>query len=221
MDIARRHNVFLVEGLRAIPFRRIQRETRRRTLACLLVQFYPGKNLGAYGEGGQSQRMTMRLREAQDDSRPRRRRKYDHEIEGITTEWTESRGGTGRQAETPCRLDRKPRSHARRYNELLKDIPSLVTPKEMSYAKHVTTSTSSGRRTGTSYRSTWKAKESARASTIPSPCTYRKFSLSWDTHGENSSHRTAGERVFVTTMYPELTEGQIEFVCDSIRSFYD
>jgi dTDP-4-amino-4,6-dideoxygalactose transaminase len=100
--------------------------------------FYPGKNLGAYGEGGavvtNDEAVARQVRLLRDHGSER---KYHHEIigynfrlEGIQgavlsvklaylDEWNELR-----------------RNHAARYNQLLSDS-NLTLPEEMSYAHHV------------------------------------------------------------------------------------
>ncbi len=106
-------------------------------IACF--SFYPGKNLGAYGEGGAVvtsnptyTRKVMMLR----DWGMGRKNRYDligfnarmHGIQGAILKvkmkyiegWTEAR-----------------RRNAERYNQLLKEVEGVTTPTEAKYARHV------------------------------------------------------------------------------------
>ncbi len=101
--------------------------------------FYPGKNLGAYGEAGavvtDNTQLTENMRMFRDHGQ---KEKYYHSIIGwnarmdgfqgavlsvklkYLNEWNESR-----------------RKNAHLYNELLANFNGIITPQEASYAKHV------------------------------------------------------------------------------------
>lgn len=101
--------------------------------------FYPGKNLGAYGEGGavmtDDEALAKKFKMIRDHGAEQ---KYYHQIyghnyrmEGIQgavlgvklkhlKDWTDGR-----------------RRVAAKYRELLKEVDGLILPKEMDYAKHV------------------------------------------------------------------------------------
>ena len=100
--------------------------------------FYPGKNLGAYGDGGavvtDNEEWASKARMFANHGRTR---KYDHDFEGINSrldglqaailsvklrhleQWTEAR-----------------RAHARRYNEALRGL-DVVTPEELEDVRAV------------------------------------------------------------------------------------
>jgi len=101
--------------------------------------FYPGKNLGAYGEAGavvtNNEELDKKIRMLRDHGQAK---KYHHtyigwnaRMDGIQgailsvklkhlDKWTEAR-----------------RRNARFYDELLQGVRGVVPPKEMHYAKHV------------------------------------------------------------------------------------
>ena len=100
--------------------------------------FYPGKNLGAYGEGGavvtndaEVARCVRLLRDHGSE------KKYHHEIIGYNFRLE---GLQGAVLNVKLRhLDRwndLRRAHAARYHELLKAAP-LLLPREMDYARHI------------------------------------------------------------------------------------
>ena len=107
-------------------------------VACF--SFYPGKNLGAYGDAGvvmtNNEEIVKKVKLLRNHGRITK--KYEHEIEGYSSrldnlqaailqvklrhlnKWNESR-----------------RKNAKKYNELLNNIGGIITPYEAEYAKHV------------------------------------------------------------------------------------
>jgi dTDP-4-amino-4,6-dideoxygalactose transaminase len=138
MDIARRHNLIVIED--AAQAHGAEYKGRRAGsighLGCF--SFYPGKNLGAYGEGGavvtnnaDYARTVRMLRDWGQESKYRHVLKgYNYRMEGFQgaildvklrhlEDWLEAR-----------------RLHAARYNELLTGS-EFETPAEMPYSRHV------------------------------------------------------------------------------------
>jgi dTDP-4-amino-4,6-dideoxygalactose transaminase len=138
LEIARRHNLSLIED--AAQAHGAEFKGRRcgsiGDLACF--SFYPGKNLGAYGDAGavtgNNDELLARVRKLRDHGRTS---KYEHDeigfgerLDGLQAailgaklphleDWTEAR-----------------RSHAKLYNELLADC-DVVTPYALEEARHV------------------------------------------------------------------------------------
>lgn len=138
IEIARRHKLLVIED--AAQAHGAEYKGRRvgsiGDLGCF--SFYPGKNLGAYGEGG------MVVTDNSDYARTIRmlrdwgaERKYEHVLKGYNYRLEGMQGAILRvklrhlEAWTEAR-----RAHARRYNELLARSAGQ-TPEEMSYARHV------------------------------------------------------------------------------------
>jgi dTDP-4-amino-4,6-dideoxygalactose transaminase len=138
LEIARRRHLTVIED--AAQAHGAEYKGRRAgsigDLGCF--SFYPGKNLGAYGEGGlvttsnpDHARTIRMLRDWGQDRRYHHVMKgFNYRLEGIQgailrvklrhlEEWTEAR-----------------RAHARRYAELLAGS-GVRTPEEMPYARHV------------------------------------------------------------------------------------
>jgi dTDP-4-amino-4,6-dideoxygalactose transaminase/acetyltransferase-like isoleucine patch superfamily enzyme len=138
VEIARRHGLVVIED--AAQAHGAKYKGRRvggiGDLGCF--SFYPGKNLGAYGEGGmvvtnnpQYARTIRMLRDwGQDD-------KYHHVLKGYNYRMDAFQGAVLRaklrhlEAWTEAR-----RAHAALYNGLLADS-GIQTPTEISYAHHV------------------------------------------------------------------------------------
>jgi dTDP-4-amino-4,6-dideoxygalactose transaminase len=138
LAIARKHGLVVIED--AAQAHGAEYKGRRAgslgDIGCF--SFYPGKNLGAYGEGGaittnnaEYARTVRMLRDWGTEQ------KYHHDLKGYNfrleelqaailrvklrylEDWTEAR-----------------RAHARRYDELLGSTP-LATPRQMDYGRHV------------------------------------------------------------------------------------
>ena len=137
LDIAHRHGLTVIED--AAQAHGAEYKGRRvgsiGDLGCF--SFYPGKNLGAYGEGGmvttsnpEFNRTIRMLRDWGAEKKYHHVLKgYNYRLEGMQgavlrvklkyiEQWTEAR-----------------RSHARRYNELL--AGAIPTPAEQPWARHV------------------------------------------------------------------------------------
>lgn len=138
LEIAKRHNLVVIED--ACQAHGAEYKGKRvgslGDMGCF--SFYPGKNLGAYGEGGMvttnNPEYTRTIRMLRDWGAEKKYhhilKGYNFRLEGIQgavlrvklkylEEWTEGR--------------RKAAGH---YNELLADT-GVPTPKEMDYARHV------------------------------------------------------------------------------------
>jgi dTDP-4-amino-4,6-dideoxygalactose transaminase len=101
--------------------------------------FYPGKNLGAYGEAGcvvtNSNDLARRIQKLRDHGQSK---KYYHDLVG----WNARMDGI--QGAVLCvklkyleGWNESRRRHAELYNELLCGQDQLITPAEASYARHV------------------------------------------------------------------------------------
>ena len=138
LEIARRHGLVVIED--AAQAHGAEYKGRRvggiGDLGCF--SFYPGKNLGAYGEGGMvttnnpDYAKTIRmLRDWGQD------RKYEHSLRGYNYRMDGLQGAILRvklrhlEAWTEAR-----RINAVRYNELLSG-DGVQTPRQMPYARHV------------------------------------------------------------------------------------
>lgn len=138
MEVARRHGLVVIEDAAQAHGAKY----KGRAVGCIgdmaCFSFYPGKNLGAYGEGGavttsnaEYARTVRMLRDwGQDRKYHHVLRGYNYRMEGLQSAilqvklrhlepWTEAR-----------------RTIAAKYNELLADS-ELVRPSEMPWARHV------------------------------------------------------------------------------------
>jgi len=186
--------------------------------------FYPGKNLGAYGEGGavttNDPEIARKLRMVRDHGSEK---KYQHEIlghnyrmEGIQgavlgvkmkyiEQWTEAR-----------------RRNATSYGELLQGLPEFVTPAESETAKHVYHLYV----VRTSHRDKLQRHLQDRGISTglhyPVPL-HLQPALRHLGHrkGDFPVTESIADQLLSLPMYPELTRNQIEYITESVREFFD
>ena len=138
LEIARRHGLIVIED--AAQAHGAEYKGRRvgsiGDLGCF--SFYPGKNLGAYGEGGavttNNENYAVAVRSLRDWGQLR---KYHHAFKGYNYRMEGLQGAVLRiklrhlETWTEAR-----RANAARYSELLMKSP-VETPETMAYARHV------------------------------------------------------------------------------------
>jgi dTDP-4-amino-4,6-dideoxygalactose transaminase len=219
LSIARRHNLWLIED--AAQAHGAEYKGRRcgsmGHLACF--SFYPGKNLGAYGDAGavtgNDEALVARVRKLRDHGRTK---KYEHEEIGYGERldtlqavilmakllyleaWTEAR-----------------RAHARLYNELLADY-KVITPYESPEVRHVYHLYV----TRTEHRDEILHHLNSRGIGVgmhyPIPV-HRQPAYASKGYGAVSlpnTERISGE-IISLPMYPELTEEQIAYVVETLK----
>lgn len=101
--------------------------------------FYPGKNLGAYGEGGavmtDSEELAKKFKMIRDHGAEQ---KYYHQIYGHNYRMEGIQGAVlGVKLKHLEDWTNGRRRVAAKYKELLKDVEEIKLPKEMDYARHV------------------------------------------------------------------------------------
>ncbi|MFX0194933.1 MAG: DegT/DnrJ/EryC1/StrS family aminotransferase [Candidatus Hodarchaeota archaeon] len=190
-------------------------------MACF--SFYPGKNLGAYGDGGailtDNDELATKARMIADHGRIE---KYNHAIEGLNSRLD------GLQAailevklrHLPGWTERR-RRNAYLYNEYLKDT-GLITPVEIENVKAVyhlyVVRIKDGRR-----RDLQEHLESAGISTgihyplaLPNLKAYAYLNL---TNRNFPQATKASHEILSLPMYPELENSQIKYVVKKISEF--
>ena len=221
--ICDRHKLHLVEDCAQSHFATYRgRKTGTFGIAGTF-SFYPGKNLGAYGDGGAIV--------TDDDDFARRARlfanhgslqKHVHEIEGVN-----SRLDAIQAVVLKAKLghiddwNKARNSHALKYNELLAGIPQIAIPKLRADAFHIfhlyviraerrdelaAFLKDKGVATGIHY-----------AKALPLTPAYGYLGH------KPEDFPLAGawqDRILSLPMFPELTDGQIAYVADAIGEFY-
>lgn len=190
--------------------------------------FYPGKNLGAYGDGGavvtDKEEVAERIRLLRDHGSPR---KYYHEIIGYNSRLDEIQAAVLRvKLRYLNDWNEKRRRNARLYNEYLKDLVDkalVTTPKEKDWAKHVY------------HLYVIQVGEDARDNLItylnskgigaqihyPIPIHLQKAykHLGYKEGSFPVTERLA-KRIISLPIFPELEPQEIEYIAQEIRAFF-
>lgn len=181
--------------------------------------FYPGKNLGAYGDGGATTTNDASIAETIRMLREHGSKvKYHHEIIG----WNERMDGIqgavlGVKLKHLNHWNTQRRAHAAAYKQALDGVATFM--QEQSYGSpvyHLMVIRSSDR---DALQSHLKAAGIQTGIHYPIPLHLQPaYNGRWKKGDFPAAERLADE-ILSLPMFPELTSEQIAYVCDAVRSF--
>ncbi len=232
-EIAGKHKVHLVEDAAQAHLAEYKGKRIGGLSDAASFSFYPGKNLGAYGEGGA---VTTNNDEIANQAKMIRDhgalQKYEHQafghnyrMEGIQgavldvklkylDKWTEGR-----------------RRAAAKYRDLLGDLDEIILPKEMPYAKHVyhlfviqvksqKSKVKSQKRDG--LQKYLNEKGIATGLHYPIPLHLQKcFDYLGYKKGDFPVTEGLAENGLSLPMFPELSDEQIEYIAENIKRYFE
>jgi dTDP-4-amino-4,6-dideoxygalactose transaminase len=220
LEIARRHNLIVIED--AAQAHGAEYKGRRvgviGELGCF--SFYPGKNLGAYGEGGavvtndadHAKSLRLLRNWGMEERYHHIVRGYNYRMEGLQgailrvklkylEQWTEAR-----------------RAHGAQYNRLLAGATGIVTPQVMPYARHVFHVYALRVANRGAIQSA--LKEAGVANAVYYPIALHMLDAHKDL-GYHPGDFPVAEQMcheeLSLPVYPELTEEQIEYIAEVVR----
>jgi dTDP-4-amino-4,6-dideoxygalactose transaminase len=222
IDIARQHNLVVIEDACQAHGARYKDRVAGSMAAAGCFSFYPGKNLGAFGEAGavvaQDEKMAGKMRMIRDHGQ---QKKYHHEIEGYNGRLDAIQAGVLRiklKRLKDWNLTR--RENATYYSESLKEISGVQIPSEADFATSVyhlyvilvddreglqQFLTEKGISTGLHY---------------PVPLHLQKAYAHFGyKKGDFPVAEQAADRLLSLPMFPELTNQQIEYIVESIKQY--
>ena len=221
--LARQHGLWIVEDA-AQAHGAAYRGRPAGTLGELgAFSFYPGKNLGACGEGGAVVGANMAYLESVQRLREHgQSRKYYHDSEGYN-----GRLDAIQAAFLRVKLRHLPAWNAARrrvaawYCEALNDVAELRLPVEASYTTHVWHLFVIEAERRDALQAHLTANRIGTGLHYPLPlhlqAAYRQLGLG---RGAFPIAERAAERILSLPMFPELTQDQVGQVADAIRAFY-
>ena len=222
-EVAERHKLLVIEDAAQAHGARYKgvRVGARGAAGCF--SFYPGKNLGAYGEGGavvtNDPEVARRLRMLRDHGSEQ---KYRHELVGYNFRLEGIQGAVlGVKLKYLDDWNALRRRHAARYRELLAPLAdSLTLPQEADYAEHVyhlfviqadardelqRYLSAAGVHTGIHY---------------PVPVHLQPaYASLGHKEGDFPNAESQARRVLSLPMFAELNEYQIKYVADALADF--
>ena len=219
LEIARRHQLIVIEDAAQAHSAEYkgQRVGSIGDLGCF--SFYPGKNLGAYGEGGMvvtnNEEFAQTIRMLRDWGQER---KYHHALRGFNYRMEGIQGAILRvklrylDAWTAAR-----RRHAAYYDELLANT-DVKKPVEMPYAKHVYHVYSIRTPKRDILQESLQAKDIQTGIHYPIPVHLQKAYADFGYgRGELPVTEQASSELLSLPMFAELQEHQIEAVCTALQ----
>jgi dTDP-4-amino-4,6-dideoxygalactose transaminase len=139
LEIARRHHLWVIEDACQAHGAEYKGKRAGSMGHAGCFSFYPGKNLGAFGEAGavvtNDQSLQEKLRILREHGQEKR---YKHSHIGWNARMDGIQAVVLRiKLKHLERANEARRAHARRYNELLADQKDLISPEQAAYARHV------------------------------------------------------------------------------------
>jgi dTDP-4-amino-4,6-dideoxygalactose transaminase len=184
--------------------------------------FYPGKNLGAYGEGGMvvtdNEEVAKMAKLLRDHGQSKR---YFHQIVGFNGRMEGIQGAVlNVKLKYLNKWTEQRRNNAKLYNSLLKGVVKI--PTERDYAKHVYHLYIIQAKERDKLAEFLKAKGISTGLHYPSPLHLQQaFSYLNYQAGSFPVTESYTKEILSLPMYAELTREQIEYVCSSIKEFYE
>lgn len=139
LEIANRHGIPVIEDACQAHVAEYQRRRAGSLGVSGCFSFYPGKNLGAYGEGGivvtNDDAHAAKIRMLRDWGQEKR---YHHAVKGFNYRMEGLQGAILRvKLRHLERWTEARRAHARQYNALLGGAENVGTPEQLSDRRHV------------------------------------------------------------------------------------
>jgi dTDP-4-amino-4,6-dideoxygalactose transaminase len=185
--------------------------------------FYPGKNLGAYGEAGavvtNDSDLASRIRVLRDHGQPK---KYHHDFIGWNGRMDSIQGAVlCVKLKYLEKWNEARRAHAKKYDRGLAGINNIRLPIEKDHARHIY-HLYTIRGPHRDALMTYLGEEGvATGIHYPVPVHMTKAYQYLDLKkGSFPVAESAATELISLPMFPELTDDQISFTCDCINDFY-
>ena len=188
-------------------------------VACF--SFYPGKNLGAYGDAGMittnNEEISKKLKLLRNHGRITK--KYEHQIEGYSSRLDNLQAAILRvKLKYLNKWNDLRRRNAKKYNELLSNIDGIIIPYEADYAKHVYHLYVIRTEDRDKLREELKSKGIATGIHYPIPLHLQEaYNYLGYKRGDFPVTEKASQEILSLPMYAELSDKQIEEIVELIK----
>jgi len=223
-EISDRHGIYLLEDAAQSHLAEYKGKKIGSHGVSASFSFYPGKNLGALGEGGavttNDQEIAEKIRMMRDHGC---KQKYHHETYGHNYRMEGIQGAVlGIKLKRLQSWTDKRREAADKYRELLSNTGDIELPKEMDYAKHVyhLFVIKTSKRDG--LQEYLKENSIATGLHYPVPLHLQKcFANLGYKKGDFPVTEDLADKCLSLPIFPELTDNQIEYICEKIKKFFE
>lgn len=220
MEIAKAHGLYVVEDAAQAHGAEYRGRRAGSISSAGCFSFYPGKNLGAYGEAGavvtNDPELAVRMRMFRDHGQWQ---KYHSAILGWNSRMDGLQGAIlSVKLKYLSDWNEKRRSNARLYNTLLEKVPKVTRPEEADYSTHVYHIYPIRLRNRDRMLRQLAENDIHCGIHYPVPVhlqdAYKKLGLS---KGSFPITEKYADELLSLPMFPELAEEQIERVCEKIK----
>ena len=183
--------------------------------------FYPGKNLGAYGEAGAVVTNNLQLADNLQMFRDHgQKKKYYHAIVGWNARMDGFQGAIlSVKLKYLNQWNESRRKNAQLYNDLLADIDGIITPTEVDYAKHVYHLYVIRVKNRDEFMATLVENDVFCGIHYPIPLHLQDaYSSLGYKKGDYPVAEKCCEQLVSLPMFPELTSEQISYVVEKIKN---
>jgi len=224
LEIAQKHGIHVIEDACQAHGALYKGRKAGSMGAVGCFSFYPGKNLGAYGEGGaivtQNEDIANKIRMIIDHGQEK---KYFHQMEGYNGRLDAIQAGVLRiKLKRLDNWNQSRRENAAHYNEVLSEIAGVTIPVEADFARsvyHLYVILVDKRE---KLQDFLNFRDIATGLHYPLPLHLQQayIHLGYKEGDFPATEEVAG-RLLSLPMFPELTHEQIEYVASSIKEFVD
>jgi len=222
LEIAKRHDLVVIEDA-CQAHGALYKEKKAGAMGIAgCFSFYPGKNLGAFGEAGavvtQDEEIAQKIRMIRDHGQEK---KYFHQMEGYNGRLDAIQAGVLRiKLKRLGAWNRSRRKNAAYYNELLSEIPGVTIPVEADFAVsvyHLYIILIDDRDRLQQFLGD---KGIATGLHYPMPLHLQKaYDYLGYSKGDFPITEDVADRLLSLPMYSQLSKEQIEYVADAIKEF--
>ncbi len=224
MDIAEQHGLAVVEDA-CQAHGAVYKKRKAGSIGHVgCFSFYPGKNLGAYGEGGAAvtgdESIAGKMSMIRDHGQGQ---KYFHDMEGYNGRLDAIQAGILRiKLKRLANWNQSRRENARYYDKLLSNVPSVATVTEAEFAQSVYHLYVIQVDDRDGLQRFLGDRGIATGLHYPLPLHLQKaYSHLGYSEGDFPVTEKVAKRLLSLPMFPELTKEQIEYIVDSIKEFLD
>lgn len=222
-EIAQKNNILLFEDAAQAHLAEYQGKKAGGLSIAASFSFYPGKNLGAYGEGGavttNDEHFATKLKAMRDQGQAK---KYYHSYLGHNYRMEAIQGAVlSVKLKHLHKWTELRRKVAEKYRSLLSDIEEIKLPMEMPYSKHVYHLFVIQLENRDEMQKHLNEKGVATGLHYPVPLHLQEcFKSLGYKKGNFPETEKLADNCLSLPIYPELTDEQINYVSNTVRAYF-